>query len=119
MGFLANENLVLMCTPPTASVTGKTLVTGMAKAGGAALVTQITITDLSGQGDSGTIQSIVTPGTIMGSTTMVTTGKQPIVQQGDQCTVDVLEQPTGSPSPVAGAITVTVQSAGQTFVQGK
>lgn len=117
--FLATTNCSFTCSVPTATVIPGTPVFVPASnclVSGVPLVTGITITDLAGQGLTGTIVSVDAPANISGSSVYSTTNGTPFVRVGDSCSVTVIVQPTGASSTSTEVIQVTVSNAGQTFV---
>lgn len=116
--LLATDKCVLTCTPPTATVTEKEFTTISANSQKANIVSQIQITEITGQGSSGVIQSIV-PGTISGSTQFVKGLNRAIVRVNDNVDIATVELPPGSTSTVTGSVTVTVTASGQTAVTGQ
>lgn len=117
MGLVATSNCVLMCDPPTASVSSSSFITGNARLSGGDVVLQVIISALSGRGNSGTITA-TTPATIVGSSKKVTSNKQPLALEGDSvqvATVEIVDPTTGATAP--SVVTVKIQSAGQTSVK--
>lgn len=117
MGLVATSNCVLLCDPPTASVSSSSFITGKARLSGGDVVLQVIISALSGRGNVGTITA-TTPATIVGSSQRVKSLGQAVALEGDSvqvATVEIVDPTTGATTP--SVVTVKIQSAGQIKVK--